>query len=830
MFGSFECRLTPHINWGGANELLVYVERGGPSKHKDQVVSVEASVAVTQNMLSSLNKSMFDKIGKRYNPMGIWQPVTMEISPTGGRIADVFFQPALDGHTIEFTMENPDPNMDASGALSYTITNKKSGRVIASETVRSSLNLPSGKSQTFSISKDGLNPELWSPDHPNLYLLDVRWESSKGKVIHTYHHQVGYRTVATKGEQVYLNGKPYWSRGANMPPYGYKPNDEQTARGFLQLMHDGNTVITRSHGNPWNNMWFTAADEIGVGVSLEGSTWALLAKNLPPEASIEHWKNETLEIVRQYRNHPSILFYVISNEGIAHAEVRNPEKLAIYKDIIEDVRAIDPSRLIFQTSGNPDHQNIADIQDVHSYWDWYMPSSFVYDYTKPMSGLTLQDGRPFMNQECAIPYSMIDDGSVHPSYIGRYCAQSWVGDLGVHGQDKSYFQEHIRATGKLKAEKLRYSRSEIPTAGVMLFSNVTWIQHALSKPVDSWKPFPVYHGVKEAYQPVLVGLTTTQYVFYAGQQLNTNLFVVNDDTQATDHKNLRANVSFTNKAGKALAVTQLPVGNVAYYQVKKIPVQIEIPANHQIKGNAEANIKVELVRNDGTIISTNHYPIRLASKVAPKKEAKALQVGLSGCKPELSYFLRSAGFNVSDIAASKAKKDVIIIGAADAATTSEEAEKLLKPGGRLIVLGQGSKAYRFLEGSDVAVSVENGHGEFVEMLGWKDRNPVFAGLNAMDWKWWAQGEGKPAYVISARHRLDATKKNVIALGRYLPPHAYWSGDWDEIYKKTLSYPVFAVNQDWGQVVVCELMIENAVAFDPRAGQTIVNLITAAIEK
>ncbi|MBC7654224.1 MAG: hypothetical protein H7098_07105, partial [Oligoflexus sp.] len=380
MFGSFKVRLTPYLKAGQDNQLLVYVERGIKSKEGDKIISVEVSVPVTQNMLLSFNKSMFDKIGPKYNVMGIWLPVTLEVFEAGGRIDDVFFNPNLTGHTMEFTIENPSEKI-VSGKLSYTITNKKTGKLLVQQIVKSSLRLTPKQSTNFSITKTGLNPELWSPDIPNLYVMDVKWTSASGKLIHQWKEQVGYRTISAKGEQVLLNGKPYWSRGANMPPYGYKPNDEAVASGFLKLMHEGNTVITRTHGNPWNEMWFKKADEIGIGISCEGATWALLAKDIPPAGNIAAWKKEQLEIVKQYRNHPSILFYVVSNEGLPNEDAKNVEKLAIYKDIITEMRKLDNSRLIFQTSGNPDYNNVADIEDTHSYWDWYMSSSYVNDYT-----------------------------------------------------------------------------------------------------------------------------------------------------------------------------------------------------------------------------------------------------------------------------------------------------------------------------------------------------------------------------------------------------------------------------------------------------------------
>ena len=80
------------------------------------------------------------------------------------------------------------------------------------------------------------------------------------------------------------------------------------------------------------------------------------------------------------------------------------------------------------------------------------------------------------------------------------------------------------------------------------------------------------------------------------------------------------------------------------------------------------------------------------------------------------------------------------------------------------------------------------------------------------------------------YKIKIDKPNVIPLGRYLEPHAYWSGNLDEVYKQTIGYPVFAVDYLWGQLVICDLIIEGAIDYDPRAGQTILNLLTVEIKK
>ena len=121
-------------------------------------------------------------------------------------------------------------------------------------------------------------------------------------------------------------------------------------------------------------------------------------------------------------------------------------------------------------------------------------------------------------------------------------------------------------------------------------------------------------------------------------------------------------------------------------------------------------------------------------------------------------------------------------------------------------------------------------GEYVEILNYNANSSLHKGLQPMDWKWWATGDAKPAFVTIASHKIKIDKSNVIPLGRYLEPHAYWSGNLDEVYKQKIGYPVFAVNYTWGQLVVCDLIIEGAIEYDPRAGQTVLNLLSAQIKK
>ena len=442
MFGEFECRLTPHLKWGQNNTLVVYAERGNTVANADEVVSVAVTVPVTRGMLNSLNHGMFGGFGRHSisNFLGIWQPVTLKVSQSGGRVADAFFHPALDGHRIDVTLENPG-DAAVSGRLHYQLRERNGGALLHEQTLAQALELAAGESRMVTLEKSALSPKLWSPDFPNLYDLTITWKSADGsRMIDQWTQAVGYRTVSVKGDRFYLNGHPYWTRGAGMPVYGYKPNDEATARGFLRRMREGNQAVTRSGCNPWNELWYRVADEEGVGIANEGvRPWALMSKEPPPPSAIlAQWKAEQIESVRRYRNHPSILFYCVSNESM-QGDHHNEEKPAIFKDIMNAMRAADSTRPICQTSGETDYGGHADIEDVHSYWGWYEPSSFVRDFTTPQRGLFTDGKRPFINKETGVPYQDTDTGAVHPAYIRHYSSHPWVGELGIRADKPRFF-------------------------------------------------------------------------------------------------------------------------------------------------------------------------------------------------------------------------------------------------------------------------------------------------------------------------------------------------------------------------------------------------------
>ena len=60
------------------------------------------------------------------------------------------------------------------------------------------------------------NPKLWSPETPNLYVLQVKLKNENGELFDEVSQNVGFKWVAISGKNEFLlNGKPYKLKGAS---------------------------------------------------------------------------------------------------------------------------------------------------------------------------------------------------------------------------------------------------------------------------------------------------------------------------------------------------------------------------------------------------------------------------------------------------------------------------------------------------------------------------------------------------------------------------------------------------------------------------------------
>ncbi|MDQ3132787.1 MAG: hypothetical protein M3Q99_18715, partial [Acidobacteriota bacterium] len=819
--------LTPHLKVG-KNLLAVWV-----SMEKIPLSTVSLGTAVTVNLTASkvlsLSKGMFGPLtpvaeNRAYDLHGIWQPVRLSIH--GAAILDdVYFIPTLTGAKVEIEAKAFGNNQTAIVKARWM--DIKTNKVFA-EAKAQQIQLNSNKT-TATLEVNNLKPKLWTPADPNLYKLEVTLESSNGKVLDKFAQSVGFRTFEAKGNKLYLNGKPYWLRGANHLPYGKNPWDANLARKLIRQMHDNNQRVTRTHATPWNEAWLDAADEIGLGVSVEGiRPWAFVGKiGSTPKDLFEHWLMENADVVKRIRNHPSVLIWTIGNEMLLR-DNENPEKWKQLSDVVKQTRQFDPTRPTIVSSSyqrepelyskviQPNKFDDGDIDAIHSYKGWYADSPFVTDSNFDREMERSKWNRPFIGQEMSTGYPDLDTGLPVFTYTkNQRSPQAWVGVHSYPGSNPAIFLEHHRAVTKRWAEQLRFQRAD-KTAGFILFANECWFSHSFD--TATVKPYPVVEAMKYAFAPVGLALETAQRRFYANDSTKTAIFVTNDDEKFRDFDNLNVEISFINANGKQLSTQKVgSLTSLKYYATGKIPAEIKVP---QI-GDARTKLKLitRLLQGNTEVSRTVDYVEVFPRSVANKLTAKAVSLSLG---TEMSKLV---GENFQTVGKNLLNDSVVFVGKGSSLDDLKSGGKFYNAandGATIIVFSPGAKLQEIFPNDVVSVRKVSGeYADWTPATGTK----LAKNLEPMDLKWWARVGDWRVMVASEAHRLNPNGAGR-ELIRFIPAHGYIAL---ERVPEFMATTLFEIPIGKGRIWVCDFDLEESIAVDPAARIFAENLLSAAAD-
>jgi beta-galactosidase len=166
--------------------------------------------------------------------------------------------------------------------------------------------LDPGADRHFDQDLDVLEPALWSPDEPNLYLL-VTKVLEGGRVVDVRETRIGIRSVEITPAGVFINGKTRFLRGVNRhqeyPYVGYALSPNAHYRDAKLIKEAGFDYVRLSH-YPQSPHFMRAADELGIVLLTSILGWQFY--NNDPAFS-EHVIQTCRDLVRRDRNHPSVI-------------------------------------------------------------------------------------------------------------------------------------------------------------------------------------------------------------------------------------------------------------------------------------------------------------------------------------------------------------------------------------------------------------------------------------------------------------------------------------------------------------------------------------------
>lgn len=852
MFGSFEVDATPWLH-AGRNLVAVRVIRdiaGAAAQNSEAMENYYGSVRRTleQNRGDAqAHRAVLTDIPHGFygdNPAGIWQPVKLVVSDPL-RIDDLFIRPSLDGASFDVMLSNNGPTARRFD-LQVAIVDRQSGDTLYAGRPMEVRRLKAGARDTLRCAVDGLHPKLWEPATPNLYDFVFRIAEPRGAEIDRYVVTSGFRTFEARDGFLWLNGRKYWLRGGNHIPFALRPNDERLADRFMQLMRLGNVNATRTHTTPWNERWVAAADRNGIGISFEG-TWPWLmihSTPIPDDETLGLWLDEWLQVMKRFRNHPSVLFWTVNNEmkfyDLDADDERAAEKFRIISDAVRRMRALDPTRPVCFDSNYTRRSGIrrfgeeffdasvddGDIDDNHAYYNWYDYSMFrFFDGTFQRQSLT--PGRPLISQEMSTGYPNNETG--HPTRSYQLIHQNPFSLIGYEAYDWADPDVFLRVqaflTGEL-AEALRRTGDRM--SGVMHFAYMTWFRQCYD--ADGVAPYPTYHALQRALQPVLVSAEIWGRHLYAGAELPVRLYVVNDreDGRDLDPSELQWQL-VDEQTGRELACGHEAFPAVPYYGRACLERQLPIPASLP-RDRVEATLRLQL-REKGETVSENRYDLTLCRRAwAARRTSPDARIaiydadGMGATLDALKIGYRSAE-SLGALAAAAREGALCVISGADSCSDVEAAalRAALAQGGRLLLLNSKEVA-RALFPEYITGWILPTEGDIVVMERAEDR--VFDSLGTLDLRYFNNGRREMPRACNAT--LKAVRHaNVTELASQMKIHGYIDDGAaaDRIAKveSMRGLTLLRIAGGEGRALVSTLCTEKA-AGDPIAGRLLVNLL------
>jgi len=332
-YDSFTYDITPKLTGTGAQEITVRVfdptDNGGQPRGKQTNTKPTAGIMYTPTS-------------------GIWQTVWLEPVPQTS-ISEIKLVPNVDNSTLKLKA------ITSGTATGLTITGevKDGATTVATFTGNANTDL------TISV----LNPKLWSPDSPFLYDLKITLKSGTEKIdsLKSYFGmrkismaKVGaYQKMMLNNEFLFQMGpldQGFWPDGLYTAP-----TDEAIINDLTKAKQFGFNMI-RKHIKVEPQRWYYWADKLGLLIWQDMPSPNSYTGN-PQPLDVPEFKSEMEQMIKTHWNSPSIIMWVVFNEGQAQHDTPL---------LVADVKSLDPSRLVNQASGN-NWEGVGHVLDVHSY-------------------------------------------------------------------------------------------------------------------------------------------------------------------------------------------------------------------------------------------------------------------------------------------------------------------------------------------------------------------------------------------------------------------------------------------------------------------------------
>lgn len=214
-------------------------------------------------------------------------------------------------------------------------------------------------------------PELWSPENPRLYDVEVSCMGDHVK------DRVGFREIKVEKGEILLNGKPVFLRGISSHEEsvenGKALTDAERIEN-LQLAKELGCNFMRIAHYPHDEKMAKLADEYGILLWEEIPVyWAIRFER---KATYEDAENQLMELITRDWNRASVIIWSVGNEN-----ADTDERLNFMSKLAKCAHKEDETRLVSAACLVDSEKNVIadrlieylDVIGINEYCGWYTP-------------------------------------------------------------------------------------------------------------------------------------------------------------------------------------------------------------------------------------------------------------------------------------------------------------------------------------------------------------------------------------------------------------------------------------------------------------------------
>ena len=256
--------------------------------------------------------------------------------PWGGIVGDVYVvETPKQFIQNSYLQLNPD---DFSEVLFKLKMNKESSGHIIKLEIPELQFMAEYKTNSFGAISENIkiNPQLWSPLSPKLYEVKISSEAE------TIIDKIGFRSIQTKGQKIYLNNSEIQFKGIAMhsEPIGI-PGPAFSKEHFQKLLltaKDLNINFIRAAHYPYTRHLAKVADQLGLMLWEEVPVyWNIDWDN---SNTLNIAKNQITRLVQRDQNRASVVVWSVANETPLSSS-----RMKFLKALLAEIEINDSSRL-----------------------------------------------------------------------------------------------------------------------------------------------------------------------------------------------------------------------------------------------------------------------------------------------------------------------------------------------------------------------------------------------------------------------------------------------------------------------------------------------------